>query len=61
MSLDDKRTWCGKGHFYPEYNVKQAVKELKKKMKLLEVYKKDKDFNDLMDGIIDEVFGKGLI
>ena len=51
MSLDEKKTWCGKGYFYPEYDVKQFIKELKRKAELDEIDCK----------IVDDLAGKGLI
>ena len=42
-------------------HIKEAVRRLKEKMKLCEVYKKDKDFNDLMDKLINEIFGEGFV
>ncbi len=49
------------GPIYNREHVRQFIKNLKKEMKLCEVYKKDKKFNDLMDSIIDKLAGEKLI
>ena len=45
---------------YEEKDVKEFIRRLKEKMKLVEVYKKDKAFNDLMDSVIDKLAGDEL-